>query len=722
MIRETKSFARISGLALLLVFAGLPGSALAQEAFRLWVDPVDFWVLEMEQDTKSSQFQEYRDLSSGLWAGLNLYGESGDGGDRNFAIRLKGIGRDDARYKLDYRVEGEYSFSLDYNQIPHRFGNDAGLAWDRPAPNRLEFPDPVQGLSTDEIAAFVASADRVDLGLRRDRTEARFERGKLSRMAWSFDFFNENRNGDRPLGVAFGFGNVEEIPEPIDYTTTGARITGEFSGEKGGVRFGYQYSSFENNFGIVVWDNPFNAVEAAGDPSRGRYDLAADNEANQLFLDGRARAGAWWFNGNVFYNTMQQNDQLLPYTINTAIQGFLPGGGTFPAASTAGLPALRADNDAEIFGLSANAGTDFGEDWSLTFRYRTYDYDNTSPRLVFPGYVRLDERWEEDGLITVPYSYSRDNFAVEVGWEASTRTHLALSWEVESWDRDFREIRDSDEDVIKLSLDSRPSDKVNLRASWATGDRSIGEYRTEAQLVFFVDPHDIDNLPGLRKYDQAARDVDDYDLALQFFPDDEWNFSIGFSGWEEDYGESEFGLVSDDLANVNVEFGYAPGEDFNFFLFAHNEDRDVFQRNRQSGRTLSTNPDDNWTAAFVEDTLTWGLGVSSTFDSGWSLDLSLYVSDSDGEIDFETPPGGSPSEAVDIGNYEDIELFSTRLKASYELNERVSCGVFVLYETYEIDSFIRQGLQPFIASTLLLVANDGDYRGTLFGANVRVKF
>ncbi len=120
--------------------------------------------------------------------------------------------------------------------------------------------------------------------------------------------------------------------------------------------------------------------------------------------------------------------------------------------------------------------------------------------------------------------------------------------------------------------------------------------------------------------------------------------------------------------------------------------------------------------------MTWGLGVNSKFDNGWSWDLSVHVSDTDGEIDFETPPGGSPSEAVDIDNYEDIELVSVWFKAGYELNERVSCGAFVLYETYEIDSFIRQGLQPFIASTLLLVPNDGDYRGALFGANVRVKF
>ncbi len=724
MTRNTRSYALVSTFALLLVFGGLPDQASAAEddGFRLWVDPIDIWVLERDQDTKSSQFQEYRDLSSGLWLGLDLFGETADGGDRNFAVRLRGVGRDDARYSLDYRLEGKYSFSIDYNQIPHRFGNDANMPWDRPVLNRLEFPDPVQGVNQDQILAFVATADRLDLGLRRDRTEARFDYGKLGKLAWSVDLRHENRNGDRPLGVAFGFGNVQEIPEPIDYDTTAATISGEFNGEKGGVRVGYTYSTFENNFDSVIWDNPFNAFEAAGNPSRGRFDLAPDNEAGLFFVDGRARAGGWWFSGNVGYNTLSQDDALLPYTINTGIEGIDPAtGATFPAAS-AGLPVRRADNEADIMNLSANAGTEFGEDWSLTFRYRYYDYDNSSPRITFPGYARLDERWEEDRLITVPYSYSRDSLGAELGWDVTETTNLALAYTTESWEREFREIRDSDEDILKLSLDSRPSDKVTVRASYATGDRSIGQYLTEAQLVFFVDPHDIDNQPGLRKYDQAARDVDDYEVSVQLTPNDMWYLSFGLSGRDEDYGKSEFGLISDEVANLNFEIGYTPGANLNFYLFGHNEDRDVFQRNRQSGRDLSFNPEDVWTAAFVEDTMTWGLGLNSESDSGWSWDLSVHLSDTDGEIDFETPPGGSPSEAVDIGNYEDIELLSAWAKVGYALNDRVSCGAFYLYEDYTIDSFIRQGLQPFIAGTLLLIPNDGNYQASVFGVNMRFIF
>ncbi len=721
MIRHTRQYALASGLAVLLALLVLPGAAPAEDdGFRLWVDTVDLWVLELDQDTKSSKFQEYRDLGSGLWAGMKLYGESADGGNRNFAIRLKGIGREDGRYNLDYRVEGKYSFALDYNKIPHRFGNDANMPWDRPALNRLEFPDPVQGVDQDEILAFVASADRINLGLQRDRTRAQFDRGKLQRWAWSVAYTHENRNGDRPLSAAFGFGNVQEFPEPINYDTTGVELAGEFNGDNGGLRFGYRYSEFENQFGSVVWDNPFNAVEADRNPSRGRYDLAPNNEADLFFVEGRARVGGWWFNGNLVQNTMSQSDQLLPYTINTGIEGEGFDGSTFPAAG-AGLPVARANNEAEVLTFSLNAGTALGEDWSLTLRYRNYDYDNSSPRLRFPGYVRLDERWNDDGLITVPYSYARENMGIELGWDVTDTTNLSLAWTTESWERDFREVRDADEDTFKLSLNSRPSKKATVRASWATGERTTSEYITEAQLVFFLDPHSIDNLPGLRKYDQAERDVDDYEVAVQLYPSDAWNVSFGFSGRDEDYGKSEFGLIADEVGNLNFELGYTPGAHLNFYLFAHDEDRDVFQQNRQSGRSISTDPADNWSIALNEDTLTWGAGVSSDPGNGWTFDLSINISDTDGEADFTTPPGGSPSEAVDIDNYEDIELTAVRLKVGYKLNDRVTCGAYYLHENYTINSFILQGLQPFLAGTLLLVPNDGDYRANLVAVYAKFK-
>ncbi len=741
--------------AALLLSAGLgssQGVADDGNGFHLDMDSIVFEILETDVDTESAKFQEYRDLSSGFnLTRLRLNGASQDG-NRTLAIRADSVGRDDARYAFDYGLAGKYSLSIDYNKIPHRFGNNGTLLWNRTGPGTWEIADPVQaqiqgavieqfpsgissGFLADLVAPHLAAADSIDLALQRDRTRIAFDLGTTGKLAWAAEYRHENRKGLRPYGGNFGFFNVTEIPEPIDYDTTDAEIAGEWNGAKGGFRFGYRYSMFENSISTMIWDNPFVAVDGTNpiaylgpnlstvSGSRGFADLAPENDASLFFASGRAKlGGSWWANGTVNYNVMSQDDPLLPYTLNTAIVGIDHGtGATFVAADRSTLPVQQADTEVEVLSLAGNAGTRLGDDWKLTFRYRYYDYDTTSPRIEFPGYVRMHAVWEEIPRITVPYAYTKDDLGVEIGWDATDTTSLALSYRLLTWDREFREVHSSDEDILELSLDSRPSDRVSLRASWETGERSIDGYEVEAQEVSFLDPEGINNQPGLRKFAQAARDFDDYDLSLQLYPSDTWNVTLGVSGRQEDYPESEFGLLSDDILQVNFEIAYTPGADLNCYLFGHIADREVLQRARQSGATLSTDPLNNWEAAFDEALDTWGFGLRSDRDR-WSWDVSARWSNSDGEADFTTPPGGTPATAVDFDNYEDIELLAFHLTLDYEIRDNASFGLFYLYEDYTIDSFILQGLQPYISGAFLLAAENGDYEANVLGVNLQFAF
>jgi hypothetical protein len=47
-------------------------------------------------------------------------------------------------------------------------------------------------------------------------------------------------------------------------------------------------------------------------------------------------------------------------------------------------------------------------------------------------------------------------------------------------------------------------------------------------------------------------------------------------------------------------------------------------------------------------------------------------------------------------------------------------GFLYRYEDYTIDSFNLQGLKPYLPSTLLLVANDGDYQADVFGLTFKL--
>ena len=100
--------------------------------------------------------------------------------------------------------------------------------------------------------------------------------------------------GNRAYGGSFGFSNATELPEPIDYDTTGAQLAGEWNtGRPAASSFGYRYSKFENNISTLIWDNPFRITDAT-DPTAytapgagsingsasGFADLAASNRAD----------------------------------------------------------------------------------------------------------------------------------------------------------------------------------------------------------------------------------------------------------------------------------------------------------------------------------------------------------------------------------------------------------------------------------------------------------
>jgi hypothetical protein len=345
--------------------------------------------------------------------------------------------------------------------------------------------------------------------------------------------------------------------------------------------------------------------------------------------------------------------------------------------------------------------------------------------------VRYHAVWEEIGRRAVAFSYTKQNYGAELGWDFARSSRLALLYDRESWDRELREVDSTDEDIWKLTFDTHPFERFTLHASYEFGDRSIGPYHVEAQEVTFIHPEGINNIPTLRKFDEAAREYDAFNVLAQVFASEAWNFTLGVNGRNEDYDESLFGLQQDDVVNYNGEISYSPGEKLNFFLFAQRADRDVLQRARQSGATPSANPLDDWIADFDEVTDTWGLGLNSKFSPAWMFDLSGTWSKSDGFADFTAFPGGLPlsgrppqlsQQALDFGNYEDIELFTILGRLDYRISPNATAGLFYLWEDYTIDSFILQGLQNYLPGALLLNANVGDYTGSVLGFDLKLAF
>ncbi len=729
------------GLACLLV-ASVPAFAADQEpAFSLSLDPVILEGLSNDTDGDDAKFEEYRDLGNGFRIPyLHLLGESKDG-NRTLDFTVRNGGRDDARYTLDYGVAGSWSLLLDYNKIQHRFGDDAHTLYTRTGPGVYEISDTVQRAVETAITAqgaaatgailapLFAAAPTVDLSLQRDRSKLRLDLGKRGNLRWSLDYDHENRTGLRAGGAAFGFGLANEIAEPIDYQTDNAGVGGEWVGHNGGLAFGYRYSQFKNDISTLIWDNPLRAPTST--QARGVEDLAADNDAGTAYVNGRVKfAGDWWANGAVNYTRMTQNDKLLAYTINPNVLGTHEDGTKFDASNPANLPQARAGQEADVLNISGNLGTKFGDNFRLKFRYRYYDYDNKSDRIEFPGVVVFHAAaFTAEPRITVPYAYKNDDIGAELSWDVLSDSTLSFSYDKKSVNREFREVASSDEDVFRVSFDSRFAEAFTLRAAYQRSDRSIDGYRLTAELDTFVEPGTPANFPGLRQFYQAAKKTDTADFDLEWEINDKISLQAGLKHGKDDYDESTHGLLDSKFDIVNAELDWNLTDDSLFYAWASHEDRKSNQRSRQSGATLSTNPADDWTFKAKEKTDSAGLGWTSKLSTRWTLDLSGEWNKARGKGDFTATPGGLPlsgtpirTAALDLGNYDNSELKAVRLKIDYAFNANLGVGLWYMYEDYTQDTYRLQGINGnFLpGTTIALNPLDGDYKGKVLGLSLKL--
>jgi hypothetical protein len=749
-MRTIAAFRVTSVLALLAL--GPNGASADSTGFSFYLDPVQIDRLWTDVDTNSSKFQEYRDLTSGVRLTHLRFGAETADLKRSLEVQVMNADRDDAFYGIEYDVAGSYRLSLTHNLIPHRFGNDGTILWTRTAPGRFEIADPIQraiqtaienqfainkpGITFQFLRGllqpYIDTEQPIDLGLIRRRTRATLDFARDNDFSWGVEYRQEHRDGTRPFGASFGFNNVTELPEPIDYDTTDAIATANWRWTGSIVHFGYRASQFDNNVSTLVWDNPFRFTDgsdasAYSSPGSGSingsalgfFDLAASNKASSFFANGRFQVGkSGWIQAALDRTDFSQDDPLLHYTLNTAVN--TSTGAPFAASNPANFPYGSADRESTMTKLALAYGVRFGDGWQMDVKYDSLDYSDDSRRLSFPGYVRFEAVWEPIGRITVPFSWNRDTVSFNLDKDLGKIGDVGVYYKLESWDREFRETETTDEDIYGLTWDARFHQAL-LRARYEHADRTFDHYETEAQEASFTHPEGINNLPALRKFDQAARTIDTVNVSFDMPISDRFGINVGVIDRSMDFDQSRFGLVSDGELRYNAELSYVAGKGTSFFLFLDRADREVFTRGRQSGATPSTNPLDDWDVTFDEINDLWGLGLNLDPSKRWHVTLQATQSKSDGKADFVSPPGGSPDRAFGFDNYEDYELLALDGRVDWKAAENISVGLRAIYEDYTIDSFIRQDLANYLPGALLIFANDGDYQAMVYALSVKLK-
>jgi hypothetical protein len=384
------------------------------------------------------------------------------------------------------------------------------------------------------------------------------------------------------------------------------------------------------------------------------------------------------------------------------------------ATDPGALPARSLDGRMEVFTLSGVVSSRPVDRLTLTGRLRRYDLGNETPRISFPlGYARFDAGWQGTGRISVPYGHVNDQATAAAAWDFGPVTAEA-GWRFDRWQRTFRETEDTRQNTGFVSADWRAGGWAILRGTFEFGHRGFDHYDPEhSEHASFLAPGAATNLPSLRRYDQASKDLTRALVLAQLTPWETATVSLSFTQGNDDYDESPHGLIESKVRAFGVEADWSPLARLSLSAFYTRDDISTFQRGRQSGSSPSTNPADDWTSQVDDDFDSFGADATVTARDNVELAFRASYHRAEGNNDLDSPPGGAPDGAVDIPEYDDTRLVMLSAEVRYRLSSRWQVAAGGWIEDYEIRDAASTGLPNYAPGGFFLAPVDSDYRGSV---------
>ncbi len=428
------------------------------------VREVDFGFQLDDSDTNSSKFLEYREYHPAT-AFLRFAGDE----TMKYDLQAWNFGQDNGRYRL-LLEPGGLTIRARVDLMPHRFGTDAHsvllddgrggftiadqdqlanqqaieqqYAQNRAGVNYLF----LNGLVSPQIDA----ASPFDVQLRRNRGLVDVDFTRDHPISVRLAYFHEERNGSRGSGTSFGFGNVVESAEPIDYRTQDLGLTAEWNPSWGLLRGAVHVNEFTNNIAVQTFENPFritdstdaSAYQAPGTASIAgaafaQMALPPDNRAITGSAGVTLKFGRHRLITDASISRWTQDEQFIPFTTNTAIT--VP----FDATNRSFLPEQSLGGSIDVFSFASTFYLRPTTNTTVTARVRRYDLDNQTPRLELEeGYARYDGVWEDIPRISVPYGYTNDQGQLSGSARLGAVT-LEAGYKLDRWQRTYRESQET---------------------------------------------------------------------------------------------------------------------------------------------------------------------------------------------------------------------------------------------------------------------------------------
>ena len=658
-----------------------------------------------------AKFEEYRDLVDGVIGNFDLLLENEE---ITHWLRGRGenVGYDDQRYWLEGGHYGRYQIEAFYGELPHIFSDSARTPYLRVGERTFELP-PTFNIAAPDQALF-HDVDQ-ELKWREGRFGTKYHLGESLLLETSYRIQDKRATGN--WGMPFGSpgGTFTSIPRRIDERIHEARFGVDWQLDDASISVEYLGNFYQNDNKFITADNPNFPAQPAPE---GRAATPPSNWAQSLSLAGAASLPLGVPNrvsGSFAYGFRRQDDEFLPHTVNPVFAGN-------PALV---LPDSSLDGKVQTLLGNVLATVEPAEDLSAKLRYRIYDLDNQTDSLFFPGNVENDGILRDtDATQSVASSYTRQNGDLDLAWDFARGWTGEAGLAFEYWHRsDDREVEKLWDYGPSLKLDYRTPGGTLLHAGYQFRNRDGSNYDALAPIDAVHGPGET--CPGLatfcevRKYDEADRYLNRFDLLGQFVPAEPVELTLTGNVDYSDYHQTDYGLTKAIGWHVGSDVYYQIHPRVGLLTYYTYEWRRFWQDSRQRSVT----------GGLPTEGAEWDSNTQYQYHNGGvTLNLAVFPEKLDAEVGYLINYGQEKTRA-EGGTAVNLPKIHDRLQAAYttvswHFTDQVTLRAGYRWESYDIAQFRDDRVPTGLVAGGNLFLGDvvEDYKANIFGISAIVEF
>ncbi len=675
----------------------------------------------VDNQNNSAKYQEYRDRDDGLDASFYLNTDN-----KNYYLDLEGqnLGLDDQSYSVKGGDRQNFKYRLHYNETPHNLSFGAKSIYSQPGSNNLTYSATDRAKNTDAAYTPAISTDPAtwssfDYKVNRKDYGAELGINMGTPYYLNFGVNQLETKGIKPLGQPSGvyvdktggqfsaFGNVIEMPEPVDYKTNDAYAVLGYKSKELMASLKGSLSSFENENNYLTWRNPYVSTENFTEVSS----LAPDNDYWKLAFDGSMRLPMDSLLAVTASHAKLQSDFAIPNTIASATTG----AGVSPTYTNTVLGVDHTNFDGDVTYTKLGIALS-GSPTQNLFGKTYYNYlkkENDSTHVTFTNGA--------DSVSNHIFDYDKNNFGLDVDYKLPMKNTASLGYEYLDIDRKRDDAESTTDHKYYVQLKNSALDNIAAKIRYERLERS-SDFAEGTAGTGVTDPEYV--LRFLRRFDATDNSRDTIKLGLEFYPMEHLDLGVEYAYKRTKYDETTLGRTEDKAHSLYFDVAWAaPGKiSLNGFVGYEKTEADSNHRNFTNNADPTTpttgNTNYNWTESLEGDYWVYGLtAVVPVIPDTVDFIASFEYQNSDGAASFTRDSAVTLAALQNIDESDDYTRKLLQAKAIYKYTKNMAITLGYVYEKYEYSDAQYNGYTYTVASppnTFL----SGAYADASYEANV----